>query len=63
MKPDEYNYGRAPRAPEPNPDDEHWTPEAIAERNRQLREVNGKLNADFAAKFPETWGERKTFNR
>lgn len=58
----QYTYGRA-HHPIPPPrgseeDDVHWTPEAIAERNRQLRETNAKLNAEYARRFPAVWGER-----
>ena len=44
-------------------DDEHWSEEAIQKRNAILREVNGKLNAEYARRFPAVWGERPNFNR
>lgn len=58
----QYTYGRShyplPPKPDRGEDDEHWTDEAIQARNAKLREVNGKLNAEFAKKFPAVWGER-----
>lgn len=58
----QYTYGRAhhirPQQPERGEDDEHWTPEAIAARNAELHRINGEKNAEFAKKFPQTWGER-----
>lgn len=58
-----YTYGRAHhiRPNEPPEDDEyaqHWTPQAIADRNAKLREENARLNAEYARKFPAVWGER-----
>lgn len=39
-------------------EEDHWSEEAIQRRNARLREENGKLNAEYARRFPAVWGER-----
>ena len=58
------HQGNRPRVITASPaDDEHWSDEAIQKRNAMLREENGKLNAEYARRFPAVWGERPNFNR